>query len=170
MSHYLPATPQYFIVLPTFIFGPYPETYPRPITKERLGTNHRVYGMMKGPTLPMPPFVVDVRDVAKSHVLALDLPRNPGAIERRYLVNGGTITWREAIDHLKITHPELNTPPSSAYPDLPGPPSIIDTSNTIAELKFGQFIDVKQTIDDAVVALQEVEKTWAQAGNRIAKF
>jgi nucleoside-diphosphate-sugar epimerase len=126
--------------------------------------------VIKGPTFPVPPFVVDVRDVAKSHVLALDLPRNPGALERRYIVNGGYITWREAIDHLKITHPELNTPPSSEYPDLPGPPSTLDISNTITDLKFGQFIDVKQTIDDAVLALQEVEKTWAQAGTRMTKL
>ena len=115
---------------------------------------------MKGPQIQYVPFVVDVRDVAKGHVLALDLPRNPGALERRYPVNSGNITWREAIDHLKITHPELNTPPSSEYPDIPGPPSILDTSNTITDLKFGKFIDVKQTIDDTVVALQEVEKTW----------
>jgi len=66
-----------------------------------------------------------------------------------------------AIDHLKITHPELKTPPSSEYPDVAGPPAIIDTSNTITDLKFGKFIDTRQTIDDTVVALQEVEKTWA---------
>ena len=116
---------------------------------------------MHGPTPQVLPYVVDVRDVAKGHVLALDLPRNPGALERRYLMNGGNLTWREAIDHLKITHPELNTPPSSEYPDMAGPPGILDTSNTIADLKFGKFIDTRQTIDDAVVALQEVEKSWA---------
>ena len=115
---------------------------------------------MKGPAPQPPPYVADVRDVAKAHVLALDLPPNPGALERRYIVNGGNLTWREAIDHLKITHPELKTPPSSEYPDVPGPASILDTSNTISDLKFGKFIDPKQTIDDTVVTLQELRKTW----------
>ena len=148
-----------FIVLPVFIFGPYAVTYPRPITKETLGTNGMIHGMIHGPS-PWPPInIVDVRDVAKSHVLALGLPRNPGALERRYLVSAGNLVWREAIDHLKITHPELKTP-SSEYPDVAGPLTIVDTSNTIADLKFGKFIDTKQIIEDAVVALQEVEKTW----------
>ncbi|KAF8224775.1 NAD(P)-binding protein, partial [Tricholoma matsutake] len=160
---FVKAHPQLDVVtiLPSYTFGPYAETYPRPITKENLGTNEVVYGIMKGPQIQATPFVVHVHDAAKAHVLALDLPRNPGALERRYIVNGGNITWREAIDHLKITHPELNTPPSSEYPDIPGPPSVIDASGTITDLKFGKFIDVKQTIDDAVVALQEVEGSWS---------
>ncbi|KAF8228801.1 NAD(P)-binding protein [Tricholoma matsutake] len=160
---FVKAHPQLDVVtiLPSYVFGPYAETYPRPITKENLGTNEVVYGIMKGPQIQAIPFVVHVHDAAKAHVLALDLPRNPGALERRYIVNGGNITWREAIDHLKITHPELNTPPSSEYPDIPGPPSVIDASDTITDLKFGKFIDVKQTIDDAVVALQEVEGSWS---------
>jgi nucleoside-diphosphate-sugar epimerase len=120
-----------------------------------------IYGIMNGPIPQPPPFVVDVRDVAKGHVLALNLPRNPGTLERRYIVNGGNLTWREAIDHLKITHPELKTPPSSEYLDMPGPATILDTSNTITDLKFGKFIDPRQTIDDTVVALQALEKTWA---------
>jgi nucleoside-diphosphate-sugar epimerase len=152
---------RYFIVLPGFIFGPYAETYPRPITKDTIGTNGLIYGIMKGPTSQPPPYVADVRDVAKAHVLALDLPRNPGALERRYIVNGGNLTWQEAIDHLKVTHPELKTPSSSEYPGMPGPVSVLDTSNTITDLKFGKFIDTKQTVDDTVVALQEVEKSWA---------
>jgi hypothetical protein len=75
-------------------------------------------------------------------------------------VNSGNTTWRKITDHLKITHPELKLLPSSEYPDTAGD-VILDTSSTIAELKFGKFIDTMQTIDDAVVALQEVEKTWA---------
>jgi len=117
---------------------------------------------MGGPTSRPPPYyVADVRDVAKAHVLALGLPRNPGALERRYIVNSGSTTWRKIIDHLKITHPELQFLPSSEYPDTAGLGVIIDTSSTIAELNFGKFIDTMQTIDDTVVALQEVEKTWA---------
>jgi hypothetical protein len=46
---------------------------------------------------------------------------------------------------------------------MPGPAAILDITNTITELKFGKFIDTRQTIDDsdAVVTLQAVEKTWA---------
>jgi nucleoside-diphosphate-sugar epimerase len=151
----------YIVVLPSFVFGPYAETYPRPFVRDSLGINRMLHSIMKGPgSYQIPPFIVDVRDVAKSHVLAMDLPRNPGALERRYIVNGGKLTWREAVDHLRISHPELNLPPTEEYPEMPGPAAIIDTSNTIADLNFGKFREPTQVIDDAVVALQEVEKTW----------
>jgi nucleoside-diphosphate-sugar epimerase len=157
----LRAILKYFVVLPGFIFGPYAETYPRPTGRGALGTNYMIYDVMNGPTSQIPPYIVDVRDVAKAHVLALHLPRNPGALERRYIVNGGNLSWREAVDHLKITHPELKIPPSSEYPEMPGPGSILDTSNTITDLKFGKFREPKQIVDDTVVALQEVVKNWA---------
>jgi nucleoside-diphosphate-sugar epimerase len=115
---------------------------------------------MNGPANPMPPYIVDVRDVAKAHLLAMGLPRNPGALERRYIVNGGNLSWREAVEHLRISHPELKLLPTDEYPVLPGPESLLDTSDTIADLKFGSFRDPTQVIDDTVNALQEVEKTW----------
>lgn len=148
-------------VLPGFIFGPYAETFPRPITRGSLGTNYLIRDMIHGPVSPIPPYIVDVRDVAKAHVLALGLPPAPGVLERRYLVNAGNLSWREAVDHLKVTHPQLKIPPSSEYPALPAPASVLDTSNTIADLKFGKFIEPKQVIDDAVDVLLELEKSWA---------
>ncbi|KAF8227156.1 NAD(P)-binding protein [Tricholoma matsutake] len=148
-------------ILPGYVFGPYAETFPHPITKESIGTNNMILAIMNGPLFQPSPYIVDVRDVAKAHILALDLPRNPGALERRYIVNGGNLSWREAVDHLKITHPELNNPPSSEYPELPGPVSTLDTSNTIADLNFGKFREPKQVIDDTVAALQEIRKAWA---------
>jgi nucleoside-diphosphate-sugar epimerase len=119
-----------------------------------------VHGIMSGPFHQFLPFIVDVRDVAKSHVLALDLPRNPGALERRYLVVAGNISVREAADHLRVSHPELILPPTDQYEAMPGPAVIFDTSNTISDLKFGKFREPKQVIDDTVDVLQEVQKTW----------
>jgi nucleoside-diphosphate-sugar epimerase len=127
-----------------------------------LGTNKYIYGIMKGPIPQIPPHIVDVRDVAKAHVLAMDLPRNPGVLERRYLVNGGILPWREAVEHLRVSHPELKMPPADQYPEMPGPASILDMSDTITDLKFyDKFREPKQVIDDTVVVLQQIEKTWA---------
>lgn len=148
-------------ILPGMIFGPYPETYPRPITKDTLGTNKLMYATLKGHSYQFAPYIVDVRDVAKGHVLALNLPRNPGAIERRYIVNSGNATLREAVDHLRVSHPELKLPPTDQYTEAPGSGSILDTSNTITDLKFGKFREPTQVVDDTVDALLEVEKTWA---------
>jgi nucleoside-diphosphate-sugar epimerase len=165
-----PCTPTIWIflngtlsaVLPGYVFGPWAETYPRPITKDNLGTNAVVYGVMSGPSSQFLPFVVDVRDVAKTHVLSLELPRNPGALERRYIAVAGNISVREAVDHLRISHPDLKLPPTDQYGEMPGPSAIFDTSDTIADLKFGKFREPKQVFDDTVDALLEVQKTWVE--------
>ena len=147
-----------FIVHPSFIFGPWADTYPRPITKETLGVNGLLYSIITGSVLPIFPCFVDVRDVAKAHLLAMDLPPSPGVLNRRYITNCREISWKEAVEHMQKTHSELKMPPPSQYSD-----SLlrVDTSDTIRDLKFGKFREPEQVLDDAVVALQEVEKTWA---------
>jgi len=114
--------------------------------------------MITGTALPIPPCIVDVRDVAKAHLLAMDLPYSPGVLSRRYLVNSGEISWRDSIEHIRKNHPELKLLPASQYTDFL---LYVDTSDTIRDLKFGKFIEPKQVLDDAVAVLQEVEKTWA---------
>jgi nucleoside-diphosphate-sugar epimerase len=99
---------------------------------------------MRGPIPQIPPHVVDVRDVAKAHVLAMDLPSNPGALERGYIIDGGTFSWREAVDHLRVSHPELKMPPTDQYPELPGPLLILDMSDTINDLKLDKYREPKQ--------------------------
>jgi len=111
--------------------------------------------------VPVPPCMVDVRDVAKAHLLAMDLPPSPGVLHRRYLVNSGEISWTDAIEHIRNVHPELKMPPASQYTGVPDYQTYVDTSDTVRDLKFGKFIGPKQVLEDAVVALQEVEKTWA---------
>jgi nucleoside-diphosphate-sugar epimerase len=126
------------------------------------GTNKIILSLMNGSLVPIPPYYVDVRDVAKTHVLALGLPRSPGALERRYIANGGHISWQETADHVRVSHPELRIPPNDRIPEMPGPVTSLDTSDTISDLKFGpgKFREPREAIDDAIAALQEVEKTW----------
>ncbi|KAF5381745.1 hypothetical protein D9615_005640 [Tricholomella constricta] len=146
-------------ILPGFVFGPYADYYPLP-TVSQLGTNSMIYGLITGGVPPQPPpFIVDVRDVAKAHVLALIVPRKPAG-EKRYLVNSGVLSWRDAVTHLNKVRPELKTAAPEAFRDLPGPVGGLDVTHTNEDLKFGEWISPEGTIvaaADAVVALQ---KTW----------
>lgn len=147
-------------ILPGFVFGPYGKYFPLP-TAAQLGTNGMIYGLVSGGTVPpIPPFIVDVRDVAKAHVLALNVPRKP-LEQKRYLVNGGNLTWREAIAHLNKVRPEIKTAAVDAFAELPGPASTLDTTRTNDDLKFGAFIDPKDTIVAAADAIVALQKTWA---------
>jgi len=118
-------------------------------------TNGLLYTIITGNVLPIIPCIVDVRDVAKAHLLAMGLPPSPGVLNRRYITNSGTISWKEAVEYMQKTHPELKMPPASEYPDYQ---LNVDTSDTIRDLKFGKFREPREVLDDAIAALQEIQK------------
>lgn len=105
------------------------------------------------------PWFVDVRDVAKAHVLALDLPRLPHE-QKRFLINAGNYTWKEAAEHIQKARPHVNTPALETFPDQPGPASTLDTSRAKALLKF-EFIPPNKTMEDFVDNMDIIEKSWA---------
>ncbi|KAG6877375.1 hypothetical protein C0993_007962 [Termitomyces sp. T159_Od127] len=146
-------------VLPGFVFGPYADHFPLP-KESQLGTNGMIYGLVSGAPLdPVPPFIADVRDVAKAHLLALGVSRKPLG-EKRYIANGGHLTWREAAAHLNKVRPEIKTAAIEAIPAFPGVPSKLDNSHTTEQLNFGAWIAPEKTIEDAADALVALKKTW----------
>ena len=107
-----------------------------------------------------PPWVVDVRDVAKAHVLALDLP--PMEVgTKRFLINSGNFTWEEGVEHLKESHPEVVKGPLKGNKDLPGPASQLDTSRAKKILGLKEFIEPTKMVDDIVDDLIHLQKVWA---------
>jgi nucleoside-diphosphate-sugar epimerase len=106
-----------------------------------------------------PPAVVDVRDVAKAHVRALEVGRKEPE-QKRYLVNGGNLSWKEAAIHLKKVHPELNVTKPEDIKDLPGPASKYDTSRAEADLGIKEWIKPEDTIVAAAESLLEAMKGW----------
>ncbi|KAF8640305.1 hypothetical protein AX16_010200 [Volvariella volvacea WC 439] len=102
-------------VNPAFLWGPYVPHFPIPAS---LGTNEWIYALLKGKKPPtVLPNYVDVRDAARAHVAALELPplvippgaaRNQQALQKkRFLVCGGILTWRNSILLLHEKRPEL---------------------------------------------------------------
>ena len=99
---------------PSYVYGPLGsgQVYDAPAT----GTNQYIYGLIAGapdrpisgydPALRAPPLHVDVRDVARAHVLALKAP--PSADEpKRFIVSSSRFTWKEAIEFIAQARPEL---------------------------------------------------------------
>ncbi|KAG6853183.1 hypothetical protein C0991_006293 [Blastosporella zonata] len=146
-------------ILPGFVFGPYAEHYPLP-TAAQLGTNGWIYSIVAGGTPAfIPPFIVDVRDIAKAHLLALNVPRKPIG-EKRYIANGGNLTWPQAVAHLNKVRPDIKTAPIEKFGDLPGPASTLDTTHTEEDLNFGEWIKPEDTIVAAADAIVALQKTW----------
>ncbi|TFK62519.1 NAD(P)-binding protein, partial [Pluteus cervinus] len=152
-------------VLPSFVYGPFPEHFPLPSSPNALGTNRIVFNLISGEVpIPSSPFVVDVRDVAKAHVLALSVPRVPegGDLEqKRFLVASSVYTWRDAAADLKKSRPGLKILSPEDIPALPGNFSTVDTTRAREVLGIKEWITPKKTVEDAVDSLVEAQKTWA---------
>ena len=101
--------------------------------------------------------LIDVRDLAHAHVLALSAPPHPAGIQKRLLIESGQLTWQEAADLLRKERPELASrlPPKekdSEAPDVTKAP--MDTSLTnevLGDLKLFTWQEsVLASIDSAV--------------------
>lgn len=106
-----------------------------------------------------PPWFVDVRDIAKAHALALELP--PAALEqKRFLINAGIYTWKEAAAHLNVVRPGIKTLPIEELPGLPATPTALDVSRSVNILGM-EYIKPEKTVIDAADSIIEVQKSWA---------
>jgi len=150
---------------PPFIFGPPHPDFP-PVERERLGTNGMIYALINGePGRDMPPqfapFYCDVRDVAMAHVRSLNAkPLENG--QKRLLVCGGSFMWKEAVEHLNATRPDLKhrlPSPETAKP-LPGTLSTTDVSPASAILGLENYIPWTKCVTDTLDALLVAEKEW----------
>jgi len=150
---------------PGYVIGPYPKTFPLPTSVSGLGTNDFVYGIINKGEVPFAPnWIVDVRDVAKGHVLALEkLPTLPADDVKRFSINNVTQPWAKVAEYLK-KKPELTDRiiPLEEIKPLPGVLSTLDNTRSKEVLGLKEYIPVEQTLDEAVAALLEVEKSFTK--------
>ena len=152
---------------PTYIYGPLGpgQVYAAPGT----GTNGYVYALIAGArgrsvggydrATGGPPLSVDVRDVARAHVLALDLPPSEGS-QKRFILSPNTFRWSEAVELLVEKRPELRErlPVVKAGPSDLGPVATLDISKTESVLGMKNYVKWQDTILDTVDDLLRVEK------------
>jgi nucleoside-diphosphate-sugar epimerase len=153
-------------VHPSYVYGPVGtgQVYNSPGT----GTNEYIYALIAGepgrpvpgydPAIRSPPLHVDVRDVARAHVLALKVP--PSDAPKRFILSTSTFTWTEAIEFIAHARPELK----GRLPVITGkepvlPPSItLDTSVTGTILGQKNFVKWQDTVLDTIDDLLRIEK------------
>jgi len=146
-------------ILPVYVYGPFSRTFPYP-SLNNLGTDRHIYSVITGEsTTQSPPWVVDVRDIAQGHVLALSLPR-AAPEQKRFLLCGGNLTWKEAAAYLNTVRPEIKTLPQNKFDDLPGKPTPLDVSRSIKVLGL-DYIKPEKMVLDTVDSLIEIQKSQA---------
>ena len=156
---------------PTYIYGPLGsgQVYSSPAT----GTNRFVYELIDGapdrpvsehnPAIRGPPFSVDVRDVARAHVLALKVP--PSDTVKRFVLSSNVFTWKEAVEFLAQARPELKgrLPVITGKEHAVPPFATVDTSATEAILGIKSYVKWQDTVLDTIDDLLRVERELAVA-------
>ena len=156
---------------PSYVYGPLGrgQVYNAPSS----GTNRYIYALIDGapdrpvsgydPAVRGPPVNVDVRDVARAHVLALKVP--PSEEVKRFVVSSSRFTWVEAVELLAQARPELKGRLPIITSDVPPvqPFATLDTSTTESVLGLKDYIKWQDTILDTVDDLLRVEKGLAAA-------
>lgn len=112
--------------------------------------------------MPFAPTMIDVRDVAKAHILALTAPTSVTIHKRkRLLIWSANVFWSDAVEHLSSVRPDLKPRLSdSSAVQKPAAVCNVDTSLAAEVLGLKGYIDWRKTIEDAVDALLEVERSW----------
>jgi nucleoside-diphosphate-sugar epimerase len=141
-------------VLPPIIFGPFPPNFRIP--KGLNISNAILYQILTGgsggprsyPDFPWRQFI-DVRDCAKTHLLALEAPPLPDGEHKRILTITGSFSWEDATLLLREKRPELT--------------ERLPTDETIKKgAEAFQFKFVQVNAEKALGLKQSDYKTWQQ--------
>lgn len=116
---------------------------------------------------PAAAITVDVRDVARAHILALTAPLASEVGPKRLIVAGPSMTWIDSVAHLRKVMPELEhrlpkIADGAAERD-PLPVMSFDVSRTEEVLGLGEYIDWRKTAEDTAKCILEIEKSWEAA-------
>ncbi|KAH9969778.1 NAD-P-binding protein [Russula dissimulans] len=155
---------------PSYIYGPFGLGQVVTSSSPASGTNRFVYALISGPpdhrpileanpAVGVPPISVDVRDVARAHVLALKVPPSP-AETKRFILSSSRTPWTEVIEFVAKARPELK----ERLPVITGKEAPfgrfvrLDDSATRDVLGLESYIKWQDTILDTLDDLLRVEK------------
>ena len=158
---------------PSYVYGPLGsgQVYSTPGS----GTNHFIYGLLAGapgrpvsgydPAIRGPPLSVDVRDVARAHVLALKVPPSADDAPKRFIASSNRFTWKEAVELIAQARPELKErlPVVTGKEPEVAPFAKLDTSTTERVLGLKSYIKWQDTVLNTVDDLLRIEKELAAA-------
>lgn len=132
-----------------------------------MGTNDFIHQLIDLGDAPFAPnWILNMRDIACGHLLALEAVPLPGSVGNgRSIINGAMYLWSKATAHLKEAKPEVKDKviPLDMIPSLPGLLSNLNTAKGDEVLGFGEFVVTEKVFEEAVDELLVLEKLWAKA-------
>ncbi|KAJ7575095.1 hypothetical protein C8J56DRAFT_901555 [Mycena floridula] len=168
-------------VNPPFMYGPFAEEFQiEPANYYAMSTNLYIYRLISpnGP-FPVTPRWIDVRDIAKVHVLALKSPLTSETdIGKKRLIIGSLepLEYAPALALIKEKYPEL----AERITKTPLPNIDIKTNRTLFLLPFDvqrvadvvgfkkeDYTGIESCLLGAIDSILAIEKTWVEKGHSI---
>ncbi|KAF3072886.1 hypothetical protein CFAM422_005096 [Trichoderma lentiforme] len=106
------------------------------------------------------PIAVDVRDVARAHILALTAPPTTDLGRKPILIGGRNFRMCDVSEHVAATRPELKYRLGNPRVERVTPIATIDTSRAKEILGYNEPLPWKKTVNDMINSILEVEKSW----------
>jgi nucleoside-diphosphate-sugar epimerase len=176
-----PHTPRIFqsfrlhTVNPPFFYGPFAETFNAPPTPNysALSTDLYIYRLLNPiGVFPASPGYVDIRDVAKAHVLALTSPPTSAVGRKRIpFASPHGFDFGAVVSLIAEKRPELKARLIKATaPTLPydRTPVDFDRIHQVLGIDKDEFRAIEDTMLDAVDSLLALERAWVAAGAEIS--
>jgi nucleoside-diphosphate-sugar epimerase len=162
-----------FKVNPPWIFGPLSEALPIPDkpTWTTISTDLHILHLIS-PHAKFPRLLgyVDVRDVARAHVLALNGKNPDPSRKKRLPINSPhAINYDDVLRLIVTKRPELESRvlsgPAPHYTKAQIiPPLDLQRVEDVVGLKPSEYHSLESTILDSIDSLVELEKFWASKG------
>jgi len=142
---------------PPMVYGPPLQDFE---SIDKLNTSSKdIYRLINDSEKAVPatglPAYVDVRDLARAHVLAFT---TPAAANQRYLVCGGPFTYQKFCDIIRANFPTLYESTPEGEAGAPFPPMFTLSTTKIKNDLGMEFRSTEQTIVDTVTRLLELQK------------
>lgn len=158
------------VVNPPFFYGPFAPGWSNPEgSRSALSTNAMLYDLLcqDGP-LPKRPTYIDVRDVARSLVNALDAPSTSQVGRKRILMTGEWFSAYEAVGYLSEVRPELRERMSKeAKRPTEKPVTKISNARAKEVLRLDEVTPWRKSVIDAVDDLVKLEAELAARGIKV---
>ncbi|KAJ3782686.1 hypothetical protein GGU10DRAFT_378328 [Lentinula aff. detonsa] len=163
------------IISPTLIIGPLAPGFSHlvpTVNFRAFSSAFYLYSILNGsnPQFPMADSFIDIRDVARAHILALNSPPSSSVGPKRFaLKHPDQSNYRQAIELLTAERPLLKErlPPLLSAPVWPeNKGKMIDFNNleSILGLKKEVFMSWRDTVLDGVDSYVAVENSWKAKG------
>lgn len=153
-------------VNPPYFYGPFAPGYRNEdASLTGLSTNKLIYNLLR-PDGPLPPSnsFIDVRDVARAVINALNSPPTSQVGRKRILMSGEWFSAKDAVDYIAQQRPQLEDRLTKLANDAP-PAQKSPINNSRAKEVLGlEVTGWKETVLAAVDDLLRLEATWKTKG------